>query len=179
VKRHDWEQIGATNMGTKSVPLSVRLPLKDVEFIASLDAGDAVTMSEKIRHLVGEARRLADEGASFEGVIKHTSDVLAPLTIALNALEADTGKKSQVLRVILQWLPGMLATLEVVDINDEIPLYEQLFDMEIKAADRVQGFLDQLARLAVSKEAPCLDPAVMRRMLMSLTELIELQIKNT
>ena len=136
-------------------------------------------MSEKVRHLVGEARRIADEGASFEGVIKHTSDVLAPLTTALDTLETATGKNSQLLRALLQVLPGLLATLEAVDFKDETPLEEQLSDMEIKAAERLQGFLDQLARLAVTKEAPCLDPAVIRRTLMSLTELIELQIQNT
>ena len=102
-------------MGAKSVPLSVRLPQKDAEYIAGLKAGDAVTMSEKVRYLVGEARRLSDEGASFEGVVKHTNDVLAPLGRALDALEKNDGESSQLLRAFLQWLPGLLATLETVD----------------------------------------------------------------
>lgn len=166
-------------MGAKSVPLSVRLPQKDAEYIAGLKAGDAVTMSEKVRHLVGEARRLSEEGASFEGVVKHTSDVLAPLGRALDALEKENGQNSQLLRAYLQWLPGLLATLESVDFEDEMPLVDQLGDMEGEAARRTRDFLDQMARLAVTREAPCLDREVMRRTLEPLTELFELQINNS
>ena len=166
-------------MGAKSVPLSVRLPQQDAEYIAGLKAGDTVTMSEKVRHLVGEARRLAEEGASFEGVVKQTHEVLAPLGRALDALEREEGDNSQLLRAFLQWLPGLLATLEVIDLNDEKSLKEQLVDMEAEAAKRTRDLLDQLARLAVTKEAPCLDKGVMRRTLAPLTELIELQLKNT
>jgi len=165
-------------MGAKSVPLSVRLPQKDAEYIAGLTAGDAVTMSEKVRYLVGEARRLSEAGTSFEGVVKHTHEVLAPLGLALDALEKESGENSQLLRAFLQWLPGLLATLEAVDFKNEIPIINQLGDMENKAARRTQEFLDQLARLAVSKEAPCLDKGVMRRTLEPLTELIKLQLNN-
>ena len=165
-------------MGAKSVPLSVRLPQQDAEYIASLKAGDAVTMSEKVRHLVGEARRLADEGKSFEGVIKNTADVLAPLGTALDGLENDSGETSQFLRALLEWLPGLLATLESVDFANKTPIVEQLSNMEDDAAKRTQRFLDQLARLAVTTEAPCLNKQIMRRTLQPLTELIELQLKN-
>jgi len=165
-------------MSAKSVPLSVRLPQKDAEFIAALKAGDAVTMSEKVRHLVGEARRLSEEGASFEGVVKHTSEMLAPLKQALDTLEKDEGQRSQFLRSLLQWLPGALATLEVVDFEDKNSLSQQLREMESKAAERTHDFLDQLARLAVTAEAPCLDKSVMHRTLQPLAELFELQSQN-
>lgn len=165
-------------MGAKSVPLSVRLPQQDAEFIAALKAGDAVTMSEKVRHLVGEARRLADEGSSFEGVVKHTTEVLGPLARALDAIEKHDSENSQLLRAFLQWLPGLLATLETVDFEDETPIKDQLTEIEGKAAKRTQDFLDQLARLAVTTEAPCLNKQIMRRTLQPLTELIELQLKN-
>jgi len=165
-------------MGAKSVPLSVRLPQQDAEFIAGLTAGDAVTMSEKVRHLVGEARRLSSEGASFDGIVKQTADVLAPLGKALDTLEKDSGENSQFLRALLEWLPGLLATLEAVDFKNEILIVDQLCNMEDDAARRTQRFLDQLARLAVTTEAPCLNKQIMRRTLQPLTELIELQLKN-
>ena len=92
-------------MVAKSVPLSVRLSREDAEFIAGLKAGDAVTMSEKVRALVSEARLKALRGDTFEGVVEQTEDTLAPLKQALDRLEQDEGVRSALLRALIVALP--------------------------------------------------------------------------
>ncbi len=164
-------------MGTKSVPLSVRLPHADAEFIAGLKAADAVTMSEKVRFLVGEARRYSEEGKSFDGLVKQQHTMLEPLSRALDVLERGTGQSSAFLQALIQWIPGMVASLEAVEFNGEIDLKKQLKSVEEEAANRTRSFLDMLARLAVTQEAPCLDAGIARSTIEPLDELFHL--KNT
>ncbi len=150
-------------MGAKSVPLSVRLSKEDAEYIASLKAPDAVTMSEKVRYLVREARISAQRHETFEGVVEHTEDTLAPLKHALDKLEEDQFVRSGLMRALIGALPRILAELEAADVDGDPPVLESLTALERDAARRVKDLLDQLARLAVTKEAPCLDPDVIRR----------------
>lgn len=150
-------------MGAKSVPLSVRLSKEDAEYIASLKAPDAVTMSEKVRYLVQEARISAARHETFEGVVEQTEDTLAPLKYALDKLEEDQFVRSGLLRALIASLPRIMAELEAADVDGDPPVLESLTDLEAGAARRVKDLLDQLARLAVTGEAPCLDPDVIRR----------------
>ncbi len=162
-------------MVAKSVPLSVRLSREDAEFIAGLKAGDAVTMSEKVRALVREARLKAERGDTFEGVVEQTEDTLAPLKQALDRLEQDEGVRSALLRALIVALPRILAELEAADVDGDPPVVESLTALEAGAARRVKDLLDQLARLSVTKKAPTLDPCIMRNQIAEpLTELIDI-----
>ena len=166
-------------MGTKSVPLSVRLSKEDAEYIASLQAPDAVTMSEKVRWLVRDARITAARGETFEGVVEQTEDTLAPLKHALDKLEEEQFVRSGLLRALIATLPRILAELEAADVDGDPPVLESLTDLEAGAAKRVRDLLDQLARLSVTGEAPCLDPGVMGREIAApLVEIVEIVRTN-
>ncbi|TNE60880.1 MAG: hypothetical protein EP335_17740 [Alphaproteobacteria bacterium] len=164
-------------MSAKTVPLSVRLPRDDAEFIARLKTGDAVTMSEKVRQLVSDARLAAERGDSFEGVVEQAAGNLSHVTRALDALEADHGRQSRLLRVLVDWLPRIQAELEAVNVppGDEV---DSLTALEAAAARRTRDFVDQMARLAVTREAPCLDGSIVRTTLEPLSELFGLIAKN-
>ena len=170
-------------MGTKAVPLSVRLSKEDAEYIASLKAPDAVTMSEKVRYLVRHARISAERHETFEGVVEETEDTLAPLKRALDKIEEDHFVRSGLLRALITSLPRILAELEAADVDGDPPVLESLTTLEAGAAKRVKDLLDQLARLAVTSEAPCLDPQVIQKEiskpLVELTELIKTDQKTT
>jgi len=162
----------------KSVPLSVRLSREDASYIASLKAGDAVTMSEKVRYLVSKARLDAVRGDTFEGVVEQTEDTLAPLKQALDKIETDEGVRSALLRALIVALPRILAELEAADVDGDPPVLESLTALEAGAARRIRDLLDQLARLSVTKDAPTLDPSVMRTVIAEpLTELVDIIIK--
>lgn len=161
-------------MGAKSVPLSVRLSREDAAYIASLDTDDALTMSEKVRFLVGQARLAAARGESFEGVVEQTEDTLAPLKQALDKIEQEDDKRSGLLRALIFSLPRILAELEAADVDGDPPLVDSLAMLEQSAARRVRDLLDQLARLGVTETAPCLDPSIVRTTIAEpLVELIE------
>ncbi|MCK0068080.1 hypothetical protein [Kordiimonas laminariae] len=162
-------------MGAKSVPLSVRLPQADAEYIAGLKAGDAVTMSEKVRFLVGEARRYAEEGKSFEGLVKQQHGMLEPLEDAIAKQEGETGETSALLKALIQYIPTLVASLEAVEFNGNIDLKATLSNVEAEAANLTKAFLDQLARLAVTEEAPCMNPSVARDIIEPLDELFTLK----
>lgn len=171
-------------MGAKTVPLSVRLSGEDAAYIASLKAGDAVTMSEKVRFLVSRARLMAEQGESYEGVVEQTEDTLAPLKSVLDSIESEFDARSQLLRILIFALPRMLAELETVYLEPpkgkaQKQDLEKLTKLEAKAASSVEKLLDQLARLSVTEKSPCFDPAVMKEMLAgSLVELVELIKEN-
>ena len=161
-------------MGAKSVPLSVRLSREDAAYIASLKAVDAVTMSEKVRYLVSQARIEAERGETFEGVVEQTEDTLAPLKQALDFLEQEQGQRSALLRSLIVALPRILAELEAADVDGDPPVFESLRDLEASVATRIRDLLDQFARLSVTREAPCLDPSIMRKTTEPLMELLEI-----
>jgi hypothetical protein len=162
-------------MGEKSVPLSVRLSREDAAYIAALEAPDAVTMSEKVRHLVSSSRIAAARGQTFAGVVEQTEDALAPLTEALDDLEQAGGSHSALLRTLIRTLPRMLADLEAAQVDDAPAALERLTALEASSARRMRDLLDQLARLAVTREAPCLDPRILQRELAApLIELVNL-----
>lgn len=162
-------------MVAKSVPLSVRLSREDASYIASLKAVDAVTMSEKVRFLVSKARLDAERGDTFEGVVEQTEDTLAPLKQALDKIEATQGMRSALLRALIVALPRILAELEAADVDGDPPVLESLTALEAGTAQRIKDLLDQLARLSVTKEAPTLDPSIMRTAIAEpLTELVEI-----
>ncbi|NVJ97781.1 MAG: hypothetical protein HWE25_06490 [Alphaproteobacteria bacterium] len=162
-------------MVAKSVPLSVRLSREDAEYIAGLKAGDAVTMSEKVRYLVKEARLKAERGETFEGVVEQTEDTLAPLKQALDRIEQDEGVRSALLRALIVALPRIMAELEAADVDGDPPVLESLTSLEAGAARRVKDLLDQLARLSVTQEAPTLDPSIMRNAIAEpLVELVDI-----
>lgn len=170
-------------MGTKTVPLSVRLSKEDAEYIASLEAPDAVTMSEKVRYLVRQARISAARHETFEGVVEETEDTLAPLKHALDKIEEDQFVRSGLLRALIASLPRILAELEAADVDGDPPVLESLTTLEKGAAKRVKDLLDQLARLAVTTGAPCLDPHIIRNEiaepLVELTKFIKTNRKTT
>lgn len=167
-------------MGAKSVPLSVRLSKDDATYIASLKAPDAVTMSEKVRHLVREARIAAERGETFAGVVEQTEDTLAPLKQALDKIEQNQGGRSALLRALIVALPRILAQLEAADVDGDPPILESMTSLEADAASRIKDLLDQMARLCVTQQAPCLDPDVMREKIADpLVELIEIIKSNS
>ena len=161
-------------MGAKSVPLSVRLSREDAAYIASLKAGDAVTMSEKVRHLVSAARLDAERGETFAGVVEQTEDTLAPLKQALDSLEQHEGVRSAFLRALIVALPRIMAELEAADVDGDPPVIESLKALEASTAHRIRDLLDQFARLSVTREAPCLDPGIMRKTTEPLMELLDI-----
>ena len=162
-------------MPAKSVPLSVRLSREDAAYIAALKAPDAVTMSEKVRHLVSRVRIASERGETFEGVVEQTEDTLAPLKQALDKVEQEQGVRSALLRALIVALPRVLAELEAADVENHPEVVAQLTSLEASAAIRVRDLLDQLARLSVTKSAPCLDADIMRSVLAEpLIELIEI-----
>tara|TARA_R110002096_G_scaffold422375_1_gene628824 strand:- start:1231 stop:1761 length:531 start_codon:yes stop_codon:yes gene_type:complete len=171
-------------LGAKTVPLSVRLSGEDAAYIASLKAGDAITMSEKVRFLVARARLTAEQGESYEGVVEQAEDTLAPLKHVLDSVETEYGARSSLLRALIFSLPRMLAELETAYLEQSIGKaqkydVEKLTALEAKAANSVKNLLDQLARLSVTEEAPCLDPAIMRKFLAGpVVELVRLIEQN-
>lgn len=166
-------------MVAKSVPLSVRLSREDAAFIAALQSADAVTMSEKVRALVSKARLEAERGDTFEGVVEQTEDTLAPLKHALDKIEQDKGVRSALLRALIVALPRILAELEAADVDGDPPVLESLSALERSTARRIKDLLDQLARLAVTTEAPCLNPTIMRdEIAVPLIELLEIMIAS-
>ena len=98
-------------MTGKSVPLSVRVSDEDAVFLANLEIGDAVTPSEKLRALLLEARRRqAGLHDAAEGGLM-LRDMAMPAWRAIRRLEAQAGRKSDLVLKLYERLPDLMAQL--------------------------------------------------------------------
>lgn len=150
-------------MNARMVPVSVRLSREDAAYIAALDIEGAVTMSEKIRHIVQDARQKSDP---LRGAVEDVEKRLQKIRAAVDALDREGEQRSQFLCLMSDWLPRLLKELEASP--------QDLPALEARLGRRLQELLDQLARLGVTKGAPCHDPALVRRLLHPLVEILDL-----
>jgi len=139
-------------MSNKSVPLSVRLSQEDAAFIAGLKAPDAVTMSEKVRYLVGAERIRSEQAETFEGVHDQVAEMVNPLMQKLRLMERSTGRSLPVLTLIAGWLPKMVAELAQGQEPEERLIWSEddlskLEDVERESIELVIAFLPVLNTL--------------------------------
>ena len=155
-------------MPSKSVPLSVRLSHEDAEFIAALAIPEGVTMSEKVRYLVGEARRRAGRADDRRALRDDVGLMLEGILQSLDAVAEDEREHSRFLTVLLQWLPEIVSLAGMQVGTNKKYLYKR----EEQCAASVTGFIDALARLALTDSAPCFDEKIMHGMLDPLKEVL-------
>lgn len=141
-----------TAVGRKTVPLSVRVSDDDAAFLASLEIAGATTPSEKLRALLGEARRraegLEDEGAGAESF----KAALRPPERRVRAAESAVGMRSDLARKLYDRVPELMASLasgvaagaksaELVQFEDRLAiqayaLVEELLELGSASANR-------------------------------------------
>lgn len=156
-------------MPNKSVPFSVRLSAEDAEFIASLNISGSVTPSDKIRHIISEARLRKDVGHNFTEVLKAVQDDLRPSMNNLRSLEREHEIESELLHYFADWLCESQAEF-IAGPDGE----HDLVKFEARIAQRVIKLTEYVLRLAITEDAPCFSPDLMTDVTRRIVELSRL-----
>lgn len=160
--------------------MSVRLSEEDASFLNDLEIPGATTASEKLRHLIAQARDRSDQTHSYEGALGLVRELLEPVAQTLRARELATRQRSEMIADTLYWLPDVVAFLIAgpgakpgqVDAKE-------LVEFEAGVAHRIFRFTDAMLRLAVTSKAPCYDPNVVATHMGGTLELAKLVLEQS
>ena len=144
-------------MSNKSIPFSVRLSPVDAEFVASLNITGAVTPSDKIRHIISEARLRKEAGQDFNQNLKSIQGDLRPSIDRLRELEREKEQESELLHFMSDWLCEIQA--EFVTGPNSVDGLEKF---EARIAQHIFKLTEHSLRLAITNNARCFDPVLMK-----------------
>jgi len=162
-------------MTSRTVPLSVRVSHEDADFLASLQIEGADTPSEKLRALIGEARRRQEAKGGFSESQSELRRVIQPLIDQVSDFEAGSEKYSQMLHLGLEWIPEAMAELIAQRFKHTGDLEEEhMQQLERRVADRVFRLVEGFLRLAVTDDCEGYDPQVVQKRLPRIRQLLEL-----
>lgn len=145
-------------MSNKSVPFSVRLSQSDAEFVASLNIVGAVTPSDKIRHIISEARQRKEAGQNFIQSLKTFQEDLRPSNERLRELERERNDESELLHFLGEWLCEALAEFVTGPTSAH-----DLEKFEARLAQQVFKLTEHSLRLAITDDARCFSPDLMKK----------------
>lgn len=157
----------------KTVPLSVRVSHEDAEFIANLYIGDALTPSDKVRAIIREARKQKERKDSYEGYLATAQDSLGALLQKVKSLELDEHQHSELVAIFGDWVADAYAFVAAAQHSGDGEILD-LKHLEEGIADRVFRLLETVARMGVTKKAPCYDPDIVSKKFIQLMELTQI-----
>src|SRR5687768_6364358 len=96
-------------MSQKSVQLSVRISDDDAAFLARTAIDGAATPSDKMRAIIGEARRYREERDDYAGCLRLLREMVGPAQDGWREAERAAGQRSELPLALLEWLTEALA----------------------------------------------------------------------
>jgi hypothetical protein len=150
--------------------LSARLPVEDVEWLASIDLPGASTPSDKIRALIARSRLIQQASADYQTSLAWARDLVAPRLAELGALEHREGVHSEAVRLVAEAAPQLIALLLSgrTPANNQVESAKQL---EERLISRSIQLATALLRLSVAPSAPCFDASALDRHVVPLIQL--------
>jgi hypothetical protein len=153
--------------------LSARIPTEDLEWLVSLDLQGAVSPSDKVRALIGQLRRQYEGTLDYQRSLAWLRDLVAPFVSAIRTLEHHNQMHSEVLTLVDEALPQIMATLlsERGITNDAT---KRAIEVEQIVVQRCFQLLTSILRLAVTREAACYNPKVLDQYVPQVLEIAEI-----
>lgn len=155
-----------------SIPLSVRIPQDDFEWLTALDIKGALTPSDKLRAIIQRHRREHDGSQSYELALGWLREIAQPFAHEVAAYEHRSSTRSEVVAIMLEWVPQLMALLASEHIpGDAGPLRaRQVEDMLLQ---RGVALLGALLRLGISPSGYTYDEAAIAEQLPRLGKLVD------
>lgn len=156
----------------KTVPLSVRIPYEDAEFLAELNLDSAATPSDKVRSIISQYRVSTINGNDgYKEVLGSLNELLGPKLNHLKQLQYDNDVHSELFRILAEWLPDMLA--HFLSGSKKVDSVEGLKKLESNLCDKVFALMESVLRLGVTTTAPCIDDAAILKRVDRSIELVD------
>jgi hypothetical protein len=150
--------------------LSARLPMEDVEWLASIEIPGATTASDKLRALVARSRQIQESTADFQTSLIWARELVAPLVAEIGSFEHREGVHSEALRLVAEAVPQMMALL-LSGRNLANNPKQNASQLEERLITRSMQLATALLRLSVTPNSPCYDPAALDRQVLPMIEL--------
>jgi len=159
----------------KNIPISFRVDHEDAAFLAQLEIPGATTPSEKIRGLIARARREHASRHTFSESTARTREALAPSLAAIEEAERTHEIHSDLVRLLLDWLPETQATFVTsLPAPPEQASEEELRRLERNVADRTISLLERVLRMGVTRACDAYEPEVLSTRLERILELADM-----
>jgi len=139
--------------------LSARIPVEDMQWLAGLDIEGAVSPSDKLRALIGQMRRQHEGTLDYQGSLSWLRDLVSPFVTAIRALEHENRMHSEVLTLVAEALPPIMATL-LSERGLAKDAKARAIEVEAIVVQRCLQLLTSILRLAVTRDAGCYSPTV-------------------
>jgi hypothetical protein len=139
--------------------LSARIPVEDMQWLAGLDIEGAVSPSDKLRALIGQMRRQHEGTLDYQGSLSWLRDLVSPFVTAIRALEHENRMHSEVLTLVAEALPPIMATL-LSERGLAKDAKARAIEVEEIVVQRCLQLLTSILRLAVTRDAGCYSPTV-------------------
>jgi hypothetical protein len=155
-----------------SIPLSVRIPQDDFEWLTTLDIDGAGTPSDKLRAVIQRHRRQLEGSQSYELALGWLRDLVQPFAREVAGYEHRTGERSEIVAAMLEWVPQLMALLA----SEHIPAQataERARQVEEMLLQRGASLLGALLRLAVTPHHAVYDVDTMERQFARLDALVD------
>lgn len=157
----------------KTVPISVRIPQHDADFLANLQIEGAATPSDKIREIIKEARKKSQYTAEYPDHLKAAHDALLDLSQSIKTLELEQKQHSELVAAFIDWITEAFAYSASLHHKLENNKTD-LKDIENGISERIFRLFEAAARMSVTRNAPCYDRDIMTHGFHPILELIQL-----
>ncbi|MFT6332351.1 MAG: Arc/MetJ-type ribon-helix-helix transcriptional regulator [Lentimonas sp.] len=157
------------NISGQSIPFSVRLPQEYAEFIANLEIKGAKTPSDKIRAIIKKAHEEEKENRDYKNVLRKIQKTFIPALDHLHKEELKKGERSELVRIISQWLSETYAFFISTLLENKESV--NLNNLEKGMADRIFILFEQIMRMGVTTQSPCYNKAIIKEHLAPVLEL--------
>jgi predicted ATP-dependent protease len=141
---------------SRTLPISARIPQEDADFLAKLKIEGAITPSDKLRAIIGEARQRAEGQGDYAASLQWIRQILVPAVNRIREGEHRTRMHSELVLAVAEWLPQACALI-LSEHADGANEKQQLIELEKALADRAFQLAEALLRLGVTEQAPCYD----------------------
>jgi hypothetical protein len=150
--------------------VSARIPSEDLQWLATLDVQGASTPSDKLRALVAQLRRQHEGSLEYGASLQWMRDLVAPFVTAIGAFEHRYGKHSEVVRLMSDWVPQLMAILVAESSLGREP-QRKAQEIEEKLVVRAVQLLLGILRLGITPGTDCYEPQALEKALPQVTEL--------
>ena len=161
-------------MSSKMVPISTRVSQEDVEFISQLKVAGATTPSDKIRAIISEAKRRAEGLQDYRSAFQLMQELIQPVREQIREAELETGKHSELVTRMIEWLPDMMAFLLSTFSRYELDIDEKdLLDLEKGITDRTFRMIESVMQMGITQRSPCYDTKAISKNIKPVLELAD------
>jgi hypothetical protein len=156
-----------------SIPLSVRVPQDDFEWLSALAVDGAATPSDKLRAIIQSHRRELEGVSSYPTALSWLRERIQPLAAEVAAHEHDAGTRSDVVAAAMEWAPQLMALLISSHVAAGEGSEQAARQLEDFVLQKSAALLGALLRLGVGAAPPTYATDALDRHVFPLGQLID------